>query len=187
MQIISRIIVTKIVENSVGREEMLKPGLATGNMGSGTEPRAYWIQLHCCKLKGSLSLPLLFLFVGFFWQARWINNNQTKDEIERSKVGICWWLLFKLQLICRPDSSVFPQLEAPLPACGLPVRSETIPGWISFLNYFHHKCTIFGNKTNVFPCCRFKPRFVSHTPICGASNICSVKTQGSWACRKVFG
>lgn len=55
-------------------------------------------------------------------------DQQQPDErqIERWKVGICWWLLFKLQLICRPCNSVFPRVEAPLPACGLPVRSECV-------------------------------------------------------------
>lgn len=50
--------------------------------GGGTEPRAYWIQLHCCKLKGSLTL---YLYI--FWQARWINNNQTKDKSSNRRWG----------------------------------------------------------------------------------------------------
>lgn len=70
MQILSRIIVTKIVENSVGREEMLKPGLAAGSVGGGTEPRAYWIQLHCCKLNGSVSFYLYYFCLLFFFGRR---------------------------------------------------------------------------------------------------------------------
>lgn len=91
MQIHSRIVVTKIVENSVGREEMLKPGLATGSMGGGTEPRAYWIQLHCCKLKGSLSLYLSFFCLLLFFSAGTMDQQQPDErQIERWKAGTCW-------------------------------------------------------------------------------------------------